>query len=72
MAADGVKVPIQVMLSVDVISERTPFAAVISAVLLKPVTASEKMRVTVAVSPVMRAESDSVKELTAGAMVSTV
>ena len=72
MAAVGVKVPVQVMLSLDVINERTPFGAVISAVLLKPVTASEKTRVTVAVSPIMRAESESVKELTAGAMVSTV
>ena len=71
MAADGVKMPVQVMLSAEVISESTPFSAVISAALLKAVTASEKTRVTVAVSPIMRAESESVKELTTGAMVST-
>ena len=72
LAAVGVKVPVQVMLSLDVISESTPFGAVISAVLSKPLTASEKTRVTVAVSPIMRAESERVKELTAGARVSTV
>ena len=71
MAADGVKVPIQVMLSAEVIAESEPFSTVISAALLKPVTASEKTRVTVAVSPIMRAESERVKELTAGAVVST-
>ena len=72
MAAVGVKVPVHVMLSLEVIAVSTPFAAVISAALLKPVTASENTRVTVAVSPILRAVSESVKELTAGAMVSTV
>ena len=71
MAAVGVKVPVQVMLSLEVISERTPFGAVISAALSKLLTASEKTRVTVAVSPIMRAESESVKDVTAGARVST-
>ena len=46
MAADGVKVPVQVMLSLDVISESTPFGAGISAVLSKPLTAAEKTRGT--------------------------
>ncbi len=71
MAALGVKVPVQVMLSLEVIIGRTPFGAVISAA-LKPLTASENTRVTVAVSPIMRAVSESVKEITAGATVSTV
>ena len=73
IAAVGVKVPIQVMPPLEeVIAERMPFCAVISASLLKAVTASEKERVTVAVSPILRAVSERVKELIAGARVSTV
>ena len=70
MAVAGVKVPVQVMLSADFIADSEPFSTVISSALLKAVTASEKVRVTVAVSPICRAVSESVKELTAGARVS--
>ena len=70
MVAVGVRVAVQVMPpSVVVKFERAALGASRSAV-VKPVTASEKTRVTVAVSPIMRAESDRVKELTAGAVVS--
>ncbi|PHX87536.1 MAG: hypothetical protein CK536_05475 [Synechococcus sp. Baikal-G1] len=71
MAAVGVKVPVQVMPPLEVvIAERTPFSTVISALLLKAVTASEKVRVTVAVSPILRALSESMKDETAGGVES--
>ena len=71
MVAEGVRVAVQVMPPSELDRfERAALGAVRSAV-VKPVTASEKTRVTVAVSPIMRAESESVKELTTGAMVST-
>ena len=63
--------PLQVMLSLEVIADSEPFSTVISSALLKPVTASENVRVTVAVSPIFSAESESVKDVTAGARVST-
>ena len=67
----GVKMPVQVMPPLEVvIAERTPFSTVISALLLKAGTASEKVRVTVAVSSSCSAVSESVKALTAGARVS--
>ena len=70
--AVGLKVPVQVMPpSAEIIAESTPFAAVILASLSKPATASEKTRLTVAVSPICRALSEMVKELTAGARVSS-
>ena len=70
--AVGVKVPVQVVPPLaEAIAVRTPFSAVISSALLKAVTASEKVRVTVAVSPICRALSESVKDVTAGARVST-
>ena len=67
----GVKVPAQVMLSVLVITASVPLATVMSAELEKEATASEKTSVTVALSPVMSAVSERVKELTEGAVVST-
>ena len=70
--AIGVKVPVQVMLSVLVITASVPLATVMSAELEKEATASEKTSVTVAVSPVMSAVSERVKELTEGAVVSVV
>ena len=66
------KVPVQVMLSVLVITASVPLATVMSAELEKEATASEKTSVTVAVSPVLSAVSERVKELTEGAVVSTV
>ena len=57
----GVNVPVQVMLSLLLIVESEPdavplskLAIVISAELEKPVTASEKIRVTVGVSPILK------------------
>ena len=67
----GVKVPDQVMLSLLVIVESDPLGTVMSAALEKPITASEKTSVTVALSPILSAESDRVNELTVGALVST-
>ena len=66
---DGVKVPLQVMLSGLVIIARVPLLTVISAELEKEVTVSEKTNVTVAVSPTLSAVSERVKEFTEGAMV---
>jgi hypothetical protein len=48
------------------------FGTVMSAVLEKEATASEKTSVTVAVSPVLSAVSERVKEFTEGAVVSMV
>ena len=67
----GVKVPVQVMLSLLVIVESEPLGAVISAELEKLITASEKTSVTVALSPTFKAVSDIVNELADGARVST-
>ena len=72
ISAVGVKVPVQVMLSVLVIVARLPFSTVMSAELEKEATASEKTNVTVALSPTLSAVSESVKELTEGAVVSTL
>ena len=69
--AVGVKVPAQVMLSVLVITASVPLATVMSAELEKEATASEKTRVTVALSPTLSAVSERVKELTEGSVVST-
>ena len=68
----GVNVPVQVMLSLLVIVESEPLGAVTSAELEKEITASEKSRVTVAVSPILIAVSDIVKESTEGVVVSIV
>ena len=68
----GVKVPVQVMLSLLVIVESEPLGAVISAELEKLITASDKTSGTVAVSPALIAVSEIVKELTEGAVVSIV
>jgi hypothetical protein len=57
--ADGVYVPVQVVPpSLELSEETAPLATVRSAV-VKPVTASLKVMVTVAVSPAASAESDS-------------
>ena len=70
--ADGEKAPIQVTPpSEELIAESTPFAAEISASLSNSATASEKTRVTLAVSPICSALSERVKELTDGARVSS-
>ena len=68
----GVKVPVQVMLSLLVIGvESVPLGAVISSELEKLITASEKTSVTVALSPIFKAVSDMVNVFTEGARVST-
>ena len=67
----GVKVPAQVTLLLLVIVASVPLATVMSAVLEKEATASEKTSVTVAVSPALNAVSERVKEFTEGAKVST-
>ena len=68
----GVKVPVQVMLSLLVIEvESVPLGAVISSELEKLITASEKTSVTVALSPIFKAVSDMVNVFTEGARVST-
>ena len=68
---DGVKVPLQVMLSELVIVARVPLLTVMSAELEKEATTSEKTNVTVALSPALIAVSERVNELTVGANVST-
>ena len=68
---EGVNVPDQVMLSLLVIVESAPLGTVMSAELEKEMTASEKISVTVALSPIFKAVSDIVKEFTEGASVST-
>ena len=67
----GVKVPVQVMLSLLVIVESEPLGALMSAELENEITASEKTSVTVAVSPIVNCESEMENELTEGASVST-
>ena len=58
MLALGVRVAVQVMPPSPVVRvERLPFGAVTSAV-VKPVTASAKVKVTVAVSPIFSAVSE--------------
>ena len=66
---DGVKVPLQVMLSELVIDVSVPLLTVTSAELENEATASEKTNVIVALSPDLRAVSENVKEFTEGAMV---
>ena len=66
----GVNVPVQVMLSPDVIEVIVPFTNVISSAEENPATASENTNVTVDVSPLFNDESDRVKEVTDGAVVS--
>ena len=66
----GVKVPVHVILSLEVIVANEPFCSVISASLLNPDTLSENWRVTVAVSPTLSEVSDIVNETTDGAVVS--
>ena len=68
--ASGVNVPVQVMLSELVMVASVPLGSVISVSLEKEATASEKTSVTVALSPVMSAISERVKE-PVGARVST-
>ena len=68
----GTKIPVQVLLSVLVIVEASaPLVAVMSSLLEKEVTTSEKTRVTVALSPGLSFVSSREKELTEGASVST-
>ena len=67
----GVKVPVQVMLSLLVIVVSVPFGSDMSTLLEKDATASEKTNVTVEVSPALSAVSERVKEFTVGARVST-
>ena len=67
----GVKVPVQVMLSLVDIVPRVPSAAAVEILSVeKEVTASEKTSDTVGVSPIFRTVSLSVKVLTEGAVVS--
>ena len=66
----GVNVAVQVMLSLDDIAVSDPFWTVISSSLLNPVTASEKTRVTVVVSPASKSVSTRTKLLTEGLIVS--
>jgi hypothetical protein len=66
--AVGVKVPVQVMLSVLVIVGSVPLGFVMVAA-LKEITASEKISVTVALSPALSAVSERVKVVTEGARV---
>ena len=68
----GVKVPVQVMLSLLLIVESVPLGVVISVELEKPITASENTSEIVAVSPIKSSESDIVNVLTEGAVVSMV
>ena len=68
----GVKVPLQVMLSVLVIVARVPLVTVMSAALEKEATASDKTSVTVALSPILSSVSERVKVFTVGAVVSTL
>ena len=68
----GVKVPDQVMLSLLVIVESEPLAAVTSAELENEITTSEKTSCTVAVSPILISVSFIVKESTEGAVMSMV
>ena len=72
LLAVGVKVPVQVMLSLLVIDGSVPVAlSRFMSAALKEATASEKTSSTVAVSPALSAVSESVKEITEGARVST-
>ena len=68
---DGVKVPLQVILSELVIVASVPLLTVMSTELEKEATASEKTNVTVALSPALSAVSERVKEFTEGEVVST-
>ena len=68
--AVGVKVPVQVTLSLLLIVASVPVATVMSAALAKEATASEKTSVTVAVSPALSAVSERVKEFGVGAVES--
>ena len=68
---DGVNVPVHVVLLPVVIVDNIPFTTVISA-LLNPATASEKVSVTVAVSPAFKALSLNTKDDTVGEVLSTV
>ena len=68
---DGVKVPLQVMLSELLIDVSVPLLTVTSAELEKEATASENTYVTVALSPDLSAVSERVKEFTEGEVVST-
>ena len=69
--APGVKVAVQVMLSLVWMSESAPLPTTVKSVISRPVTASEKVIVSVAVSPIFKAVSSSVMELTVGRSVST-
>ena len=64
VSAVGVKVPVQVLLSLLLIVARAPLATVMSAELEKEATSSEKSNVTVAFSPDLSAVSESVKVFT--------
>ena len=67
----GVKVPVQVMFSVLVIDGSNPLGFVMSAA-MNSITAYEKPRFTVALSPILSAVSERVKVSTLGASVSTM
>ena len=71
MLEDGVKVPVHVMLSDEVIVDKAPFGHVTSSALAKPDTADENWIVRVGVSPVITSVSDRAMLLTVGATVST-
>ena len=64
VSAVGVKVPVQVLLSLLLIVARAPLATVMSAELEKEATSSEKSNVTVVFSPDLSAVSESVKVFT--------
>ena len=64
--------PVHIILSDVVIVDKVPFCTVISLALLNPATASENVRVTVAISPAFNALSLNTKDDTVGAVVSIV
>ena len=73
LLAVGVKVPVQVMLSLLVIDGSVPVAlSRLMSEAMNSITASEKPSVTVALSPILSAVSERVKLSTLGASVSTM
>ena len=70
ISTQGVNTPIQVMLSVEVITLKLPFRAVMSVPLKKPRTASENTRVTLVLSPALKKPSAIVNDVTLGFMLS--
>ena len=70
ISTHGVNTPIQVMLSVEVITLKLPFRATMSSSLKKPRTASEKTRVTLVLSPAFKEPPAIVNDVTLGFVLS--